>query len=90
MSYPGDKAEKVQEDFDKFFSRIGNAVIRWAHVDRNVFDLCINALKTNGETAAAIFYKSSNIKDHLMSAGALFRYALREANKNEWKLSLIQ
>jgi hypothetical protein len=84
VSLPNDPARQAQLDFDQFFSRIGYAITRWAHVDSNLFVFCNFALGTSKEMTAAIFYRSPNIKDHLMLTDALMGYVLSGARLKKW------
>jgi hypothetical protein len=84
VSLPNDP-DQAQDKFDKFFSRLGYAITRWAHVDANLFEFCHFALGKERELTAAIFYRTPNIKDHLMLTDALMGYALRGKRLNKWK-----
>jgi hypothetical protein len=85
VSLPNDPAEKAQLDFDQFFSRLGYAITRWAHVDRNLFEFCNFAMGTSKEITAVIFHRSPNIKDHLMLTDALMGYVLNKARLKKWE-----
>jgi hypothetical protein len=69
---------------DEFFSRVGYAITRWAHIDRSLFNLCDYAIGANKEMASAIFYKSPNIGDHLALANTLLGYCTDEKQQNIW------
>jgi hypothetical protein len=72
--------------FERFFSLLGYAITRWAHIDRSLFDLCKFALNTTEHKTAIVFHRSPNIGDHLALANALIHATdLKREQLKHWE-----
>jgi hypothetical protein len=75
---------ETRQRMERFFSRVGYAITRWGYVDRALFDSCRFALGTTEEKTAVVFYRSPNIKEHLMLADALLTLSLNNRLLKRW------
>jgi hypothetical protein len=80
-----DAATPILTNRDEFFALMGYAIARWAHVDRELFDLCRFALQTTPEETAIVFYRSPNIGDHLTLVDHLIVLSISQESYREWK-----
>ena len=70
----------------QFFFYLGYAINRWAHVDREFFELFKFAVTTNDEVKAAIlFYKKPSISERFDLIDSLMTVSLNERRLVQWK-----
>src|ERR1700683_2718029 len=56
---------------ERFFSLVGYAITRWAHIDRSLFNFCKFSLDATEHKTAIVFHRSPSIGDHLALTNAL-------------------
>jgi hypothetical protein len=71
--------------FRNFFAVIGYAITQWSHIDALLFELLHFALGTSAQKAAIVFYRSSQIGDHLVLVDKLMRCSLSRKQLTRWK-----
>ena len=61
---------------DEFYRLIGKCIKEWAHVENELFEICVLALKVPRKQAAIIYYKSPSIDARLNLADELLPASL--------------
>jgi hypothetical protein len=61
---------------DEFYRLIGKCIKEWAHVENELFEICVLALKAPRRQAAIIYYRSPSIDTRLRLANELLQASL--------------
>lgn len=68
-----------------FFSTLGNAVNRWAYVDRQLFRLFRFGMRMDNRQAAVIYYEERAFNRRLARVGTVLKSILPIERYSEWK-----
>jgi hypothetical protein len=81
-----EEARKNEQERQSFFFHVGFAIHQWAMMDRDVFTLFSVALGAKeNRKAAIIYYRLSQISDHLNLTDELMRASLSGDHAKKWK-----
>jgi hypothetical protein len=68
---------------DEFYKLIGQCIKKWADVETQLFELCVLALKSPGQQAAIVYYKSPTINSRLTLVDELLRAILPPRDRED-------
>jgi hypothetical protein len=58
-------SDTIAEKATEFYSLVGVAVTDWAHIDQELFRVCADILKSDGQHAAIVYYRTPTLSARL-------------------------